>query len=600
MKFKKIAYVIALLVSVCIFNSCTLKFLLRQSPDKEYKINIQNKTLSDTKYGTYLAARVAHIRQDYDTAADYYIKSLNFGLDNTDVLSSTYLLLASEGRIDEAANYALKAHENGDETNLIAFILMAKHMKENNFKKAYDSTLFVKDSPLKNAVLPLFQSWILAASGKKESAIKALEVLKKDRGLLALYHMHCGMLYDYFSDTDEALKNFEVIVNDESLPLSFRSLQIIGNFYLRIGQKEKIVQLAEKYYKANNDTPMLGSLVESFKNENRTNMEKIIDSPQKGLAEAVFNIGTIFRGFQNEVAQLFTSLVLYLNPDFEVARVTMADLYEQSHRYEKATNEYLAIKKTSPVYYVAQLKAASTYMSQGENAKAFKILSDLLKVYPSSEHIAFRLGELSRLMKKYDKAVEFYQKALDELSLADRDRWSIYYALGIAYERQNKWNEAEKSFKQALELSHRHPFVLNYLGYSWIERGINYNEALYMIFEAHRKNPEDGHIIDSLGWALYKMGNYTNAVTILERASEYLPSNAVIFEHLGDAYYQVGRKDEARYQWKHALRAPEDQEDLDVNAVKEKLQNGMKKAIPIPFNEKLLKDRLKIFDGQTK
>ena len=593
----KIAYALALVISISVFNSCTLKFLLNQAPDKEYKITVQDKTLPDNKYGTYLAARVAHIRQNYDTAADYYMKNLKFGAENEDVLGSTYLLLASEGRIDEAAEYALKARENGDKTNLIAFIAMTKYMHENNYKSAYESVLWVSDSPFKNVVLPLFQSWILAASGKNENAFEVLEAIKKDKGLMALYHMQRGMLNDYFGNEKEAFEDFEMIVDDETMPLSFRALQIIGNFYLRNGKKEKIIEVAQKYYEQNRENPMLGSLIESFKNADTQKLEKIIDSPQKGLAEAVFNVGTIFRGFQNEVAQLFTSLVLYLNPDFEVARVSMADIYEQTHRYQKATDEYLKIKPSSPVYYVAQLKAATTYMTQDKNKEAFETLSNLLKMYPKSEHITFRLGELSRVMKKYDKAIEFYQKALDELAMADKERWTIYYALGISYERQNKWQEAEDAFKKALELSNRHPFVLNYLGYSWIERGMNYNEALYMIFEAHRKNSEDGHIIDSLGWALYKMGNYENAVKVLERASEYLPSNAVVFEHLGDAYYQVGRKNEAKYQWQHALHATEDKEDLDIIAVQEKLKNGMEKQTPIPFDDELLQERLKTLDS---
>lgn len=593
-------YIVALILSVSVFNSCTEKFLLKQGPDKEYAFKALHKQVEETIYGTYLAGRVAHIRQQYDIAADYYMKTVQLGTQTPEVFSTIYLLLASEGRIDEAANYALQAYEKGDKANLIAFILMTKDMHTKNYKVAYEDTKLVEDEPFQKTILPLFQGWILAASGKKEEALETIRALQEDEGLQALYYMHKGMLNDYFSNNDQAFEDFEVVVNDETMPLSFRALQIIGNFYLRNGKKEKIIELAERYYKQNDEMPMLGELIESFKTADISNLKKTIDTPQKGLAEAVFSVGTIFRGFQNEVAQLFTSLVLYLNPDFEVARVSMADLYEQSGRYDKASEEYLKIDKNSPVYYVAQLKLATNYMKQDKKEEAFETLLRLLKKYPKNEHIAFRLGEISRVMKKYDKAADFYSQALDRIPENDERRWTIYYALGIAYERQNKWNEAEEVFKKALELSHRHPFVLNYLGYSWIDRGMNYNEALYMIFEAHRKNSEDGHIIDSLGWALYKMGNYENAVKVLERASEYLPSNAIIFEHLGDAYWQVGRKDEARFQWKHALYASEDKEEVDEVLLRKKIKKGMEKAVPIPFNEKLLVERLKAFDLENK
>ena len=314
------------------------------------------------------------------------------------------------------------------------------------------------------------------------------------------------------------------------------------------------------------------------------------------MAEAVFNIGTLFRGFQNEVAQLFTSLVLYLNPNFEVARISMADLYERAGRYDKAIEEYLSIGDSSPAYFVAQLKAAENYETKKDNEKAYDLLVRMLEKYPNNVQVTFHLGEVSRALKKYDKAVLYYQKTLDALSKADKDRWTVYYALGMSYERQNKWNDAEQAFKKALITSRRHPYVLNYLGYSWIERGMNYNEALYMIFEAHRKDPTDGHIMDSVGWALYKMGKYADAVKVLERASEYLPSNAVVFEHLGDAYWQAGRKNEARYQWQHALKSSEDRDEINESDIMRKIEHGTGHVAPVAYDEQLLAERLKTFD----
>ena len=593
----KLIYAVALLVSVSFFNSCGENFILRDSPQqKQYTISVPHRKPKETQYGTYLAARVAHIRQNYDLAADYYIKSIDLGLKKADIFSNVYLLLASEGRIDEAASYALKAREEGDKSNLIVFILMSKHAKQNDFKAAMEDLTGLENSPLNKTTRPLFEAWLLAASSQKEDALQKADELKKDENMLALYHMHKGMLYDYFDETDNAYAEFEAIVNNEKLPLSFRSLQIIGNFYLRNGHKEKIIDVAQKYFIQNNETPMLKDLTESFKNAKTDHLSKMIDTPQKGLAEAVFNIGTLFRGFQNEMAQLFTSLVLYLNPDLEVARVSMADLYEQSHRYTKAIDEYLKIDPSSPAYFVSQLKAAENYSAQNQNEKAYELLTKLLEKYPNDPQITFRLGEICRVMKKYDKAVHYYEQTLNS---NQTEKWPVYYALGIALERQGKWDEAETVFKKALQSSNRHPYVLNYLGYSWIERGINYNQALYMIFEAHRKNPTDGHIIDSVGWALYKMGKFQEAAKVLERASEFLPTNAVVFDHLGDAYWQAGRKDEARYQWQHALKASEDREELDENEVLQKIENGMEKARPVAFDEKLLTKRLNTLDGNA-
>ena len=593
----KFAYIFCLIISVGVFNSCRENFISKGTPVSDFKITKEEVAHIRTKYGAYLAGRVAHIRQNYDIAADYYMTSLDLGLDNNEVLNSTYLLLASEGRLDKSAEYAVKAREKGDNSNLISFILMAKNMKNGDYEQALQSLSVMENSPLDNAVLPLFQSWIFAGKNNKEEALKKLEVLTQDKTLLPLYHMHKGMISDYFNDEDVALKEFDEIIADETMPLSFRSLQVIGNFYLRIGQKDKIMGVLDKYYEQNKQAPMLKDLKISFEKENSAQLKKLIDTPQKGLAEAVFSIGTLFRGFQNEVAQLFTALVLYLNPDFEVARVSMADLYEQAGRRGKAIEEYSKIKESSPAYFVAQLKVAENYAETEQNEKAYDVLLKMLEKYPNNAQVTFRLGEVCRMLEKYDKAVFYYEKTLDALTKKDQDRWTVYYALGISYERQNKWYEAEKMFQKALLISERHPYVLNYLGYSWIERKMNYNEALYMIFEAHRKDPTDGHIMDSVGWALYKMGKYQDAVKVLERASEYLPSNAVVFDHLGDAYWQTGRKNEARYQWQHALKASEDKEEIKPSEIENKIEKGMDKAEPIVFNEQLLADRLKTFDN---
>ena len=144
---------------------------------------------------------------------------------------------------------------------------------------------------------------------------------------------------------------------------------------------------------------------------------------------------------------------------------------------------------------------------------------------------------------------------------------------------------------KTLDLSNRDAVVLNYIGYSWLEDGKNIDKAASMILEAYNKYPLDGHIIDSLGWLFYRIGNYAKAVEYLEQASDMNPANSVISDHLGDAYWQVGRKNEARFQWNHALVLKEDAEMLDAENVKDKIKNGMKDQTPyILSDEKLIKD----------
>src|SRR5213078_2154909 len=144
---------------------------------------------------------------------------------------------------------------------------------------------------------------------------------------------------------------------------------------------------------------------------------------------------------------------------------------------------------------------------------------------------------------------------------------------GICNERSKQWASAEGDFKRALELSPEQAHVLNYLGYSWIDQGVNLDEGMRMIRRAVEQRPDDGYIVDSLGWAYYRIHNYDEAVKQLERAVELKPEDPTINDHLGDAYWRVGRVLEARFQWSHARDLKPESEDLAK--IESKLKSGL-------------------------
>ena len=154
--------------------------------------------------------------------------------------------------------------------------------------------------------------------------------------------------------------------------------------------------------------------------------------------------------------------------------------------------------------------------------------------------------------------------------------WVTYYYRGICLERSKQWSKAEADMRKALELQPEQPHVLNYLGYSWIDQGMNLEEGMKMLQRATELRPDDGAITDSVGWAFYRLGQFDKAVEWLERASEQKGDDATIIEHLGDAYWHVGRKREARFQWERALNQKPDKDRLPM--IKDKLENGLSAA----------------------
>ena len=164
--------------------------------------------------------------------------------------------------------------------------------------------------------------------------------------------------------------------------------------------------------------------------------------------------------------------------------------------------------------------------------------------------------------------------------------------MGISYEQNDEWDKAEKAFLRALDLSQNHYMVLNYLGYSWLKEGKNIDQAFGMIVEAYNQAPHDGNINDSLGWAFYRMGMYDQAVTYLEKAAEIEPANALISDHLGDAYWMNGRKNEAKFQWQHALTMKDRSNELDAEAVKEKLDKGGTDNKPVSYDKEAVQAKI--------
>jgi Flp pilus assembly protein TadD len=184
------------------------------------------------------------------------------------------------------------------------------------------------------------------------------------------------------------------------------------------------------------------------------------------------------------------------------------------------------------------------------------------------------LGDLLRDKKSFNDAVAAYDEAIRRATAAGLpERWSMFYDRGVALERAHQWDRAEGDLLHALQLKPDQPMVLNYLGYSWIDRGQNLDRGMKMIEKAVELRPDDGYIIDSLGWAHYRTGDYAGAVGYLEKAIELVPEDSTINDHLGDAYWQVGRLTEARYQWHRALQfGPEEKE---IKPIEAKLEHGV-------------------------
>ena len=297
-------------------------------------------------------------------------------------------------------------------------------------------------------------------------------------------------------------------------------------------------------------------------------------NPAEGVSEALFNIAsTMTRQNSAQLALIYGRLSIYLKPDFDLAQMLVAGILESMNRNADAIETYQSVKQTSPLHWAARLRIAGNLEALERDDEAIELLRVLTKEDPTRPGPLVSLGDLLRSDKHFEESIDAYDRAVSLLGDIEKRHWTILYSRGISLERARQWRRAELDFERALELNPEQPYVLNYLGYSWVDQGINLDRARKMIERAVELRPNDGYIVDSLGWVLYRLGDFKGAVEQLERAVELRSQDPTINDHLGDAYWRAGRQNEARFQWRRALtlKPKEDQ----IPAIEEKILRGL-------------------------
>lgn len=525
--------------------------------------------------GNYLLYLRAKQDSDFSEAVDYLNKALKEDPENRMLQSEMFSLLSVEGRIGEAYPYAVKELKADPKSLLASLVVITYHVSKNDFASALKQ---LEEHPLKenDAFLhPLMEIWIQAGVNDKEKALASLEKINQE-GLEALYFFHAALLYDMWGETEQAQARYEALLAEPG-GLSLRAAQAYGNFLIRQGDMKKFQALVEAYRKGAKTYPLTDeNFFTAGSDQLGKKIPKSVPNPKAGLAEAFFDVsGSLADKGNSEISLFFTRFSLVLDPSLSLSRFLLGELFEKQERYDEALKLYGQENEISETYFVSQVRAANIYAIQKNLKKAEKILRSLAEKRPDLAFPWVELGNIFVENKKFDQAVSAFSEAIERVSVPNRSHWSLFYSRGASYERNKQWNLAEQDLMQALVLSPDQPLALNYLGYSWIERGKNIEKAKEMLERAAYMAPREGFIADSLGWAYYLMKDYVKAVPLLEKAVALDPGSGVINSHLGDAYWRVGRKREARFQWAKALSVKDDFEDNDLQRTKDKLEKGL-------------------------
>ena len=517
--------------------------------------------------GKYLAGRFAHSLRDFGNAANYLSAALSFDQKNIRIRRQAFLSLLATGRLAEAAVLAKTITPLDQNNSLPILSLLVEEILNGNVIEAEKRLKTLPRKGVGRYLGPLVLGWVKFARGDVSGAIKSIEVLDVE-SFYSLKQLHIGLIYECAGQF-----NLAEIAYKKSLKKNYsvRGVMAYGVFLERRKRWLEAEALYRRFGDEYGDETIDRMILRAGTHSLPLNF---VNNAQEGIAEVFFNFaGTLSRGQSSELAIIYGRLALRLRPSFPLAQVLLGRLLESLSRNAEAAEFYKKVDRLSPVSWTARLSHASNLHQLGLTRDAIDLLKKMSKENKTHLEPLIRVGNLYRSQEKFIKAIEAYDKAIKRITLLKRSHWTLYYARGIAFERSKKWYRAEKDFMQALDLNPQQPLVLNYLGYSWVDRGVNLKKAQKMIRVAVKLRPNDGYIIDSLGWVLFRLGEYKEATKQLERAVVLRPEDPTINDHLGDAYWQVGRKSEAKFQWNRALSLSP--EKALIPSIHKKLREGL-------------------------
>ncbi len=519
-------------------------------------------------FGAYLTGRFAAQSTDLDVAADKLETALTQDTGVPELASQAFIAATLAGR-SGAARLAAGLPDNP----VAQLVLADRDAKAGKWDTAEARFASLPAQGLTQVLRPLLIAWAQQGAGRTDAALGTLAPLVDGTRYRGVYALHSAVIADLGGQTAEAARLYRAAQVDYGA-LNLRLGVILASWQARQGAVAEAQRTLQDLAGSNGDLAIARQALAA------NAAAPAVRDATDGIAEAYLALASALRQ-QNgaDSAQVLLRLALDLRPDFTAARLLLADIQDAAKRGSAALTTLAEVPEADPLVAVARLRQASLLEAAGRTEEASRMLDDLARLHPDRPEPLAQAGDVLRRKSRFPEAATAYSAAIARLGTPTRAHWPLFYERGIAAERAGQWAQAEADFEYALQLAPEQPNVLNYLAYAWTEQGKNLDRARGMIERALQQRPNDGSIIDSLGWVLLRQGDKAGALKQLERAVELQPEDSVINAHLGDALAAVGRMREAEFQWRRALNLkPEEDEAQRINA---KLQALPAAATPV-------------------
>ncbi len=524
--------------------------------------------------GSYIAGQFAEKEGDFKNASYYYIDLISRGDSEREIITRSIIYAALAGNFEIATAISRKIDDlqlNYPIANLIIFAEAVKKKEKSEILRAFER--HKKNFPEIFKIVAEF--WILIVDNKKDEAFRLINSTSiNNEAQLQIINYNQLLAYVYFNEYEQAKTLYENMEFSNFLFNSESALALVQYF-----QKYKESEVSESIISKARSASDNAYYIQALKN--KLSNGKVIDdiriTPYKQLAEVFFRWSqSIQRGEENIINKSFyLSLASFADPTSSFLKFNLATTLSDTGNYG-LSKEILDNFSNEDVFFMDSIVENSFAIEQlDSNESALEYIQQFIIDGYTNARLLKNYGSLQRSMSLFQEAIKSYTRAIEiaKKEIYTEAIWPILFLRGISFERSKNWALAESDFISALELSPDQPQVLNYMGYSLLERKEKLDQALKMIILAAEKSPGSYHIIDSLGWAYYKKGDFGKALLYLEKAMEIESTDPIVNDHLGDVLWMLGRKREAKFQWKKSLSF--NPESIDKKNTEDKLKFGL-------------------------
>ncbi|MDE0849619.1 MAG: tetratricopeptide repeat protein [Yoonia sp.] len=521
--------------------------------------------------GAYLAARQAGLAADFEYGARYFTEALLADPTHPALLENALTTNIALARFENAVAIANGMNDLGINRQISNIMIAVQAIKTKNWAAIF--TALEMGQQISPMVDGLSQGWAHMALGEIDKAMMRFDEVSEAAGLQSFGVYHKALAYASVGNLDEAIRVFDLTTQNGGPRHNRRSAIAHAQILTQLDRRDEALALINTVFGDTLD-PRLVDLRDRIKN-NGAVPYNIVTTPTQGMGEIYLAVAEELRSDAPDTYTLiYARAAEFLVPDNTEALLLVAGLLEDLGRFELANETYTSVPRDDPAYAIAELGRAEALRKGGNFEGAIEVLRAMTRDFPDMAAVYVSLGDTLRQSDQTEEANTAYSQALDLYAPTDPARWIVYYTRAVTYHELDNWPKAEADFRAALVFRPDQPQVLNYLGYSLVERGEKLDEALAMIEKAVAIQPQNGAIVDSLGWVLFQMGRYEEAVVHLENAAALEAVDPVVNDHLGDAFWAVGREIEARFQWNRALSFSEDT-SVDADRIRRKLEIGL-------------------------